>query len=210
MSSIDVYCERLGPELLAEPINLFTNIAFLLAAIVLSKRLSKQCSKPNKHIASLIGLLFIIGIGSMLFHSFATLWARFLDVLPILLFQMLFVWTYIRQVIKSTTYVAGSTIILLLVTSLTAREFPHLLNGSIPYLPALIILAGLSIYHYQTCQPKPLQLFAVGGLFICALFFRTIDANICSYFPIGTHFIWHLVSAYMLYLCVDTLLSQKR
>ncbi|EDM67003.1 hypothetical protein PE36_14019 [Moritella sp. PE36] len=84
MSNINIYCERLGPELLAEPINLFTNIAFLLAAVLLLK----QLSTPNKHITGLIGLLFIIGIGSMLFHSFATSWARFLDVLPILLFQM--------------------------------------------------------------------------------------------------------------------------
>jgi len=206
MSNINVYCERLGPELLAEPINLLSNIAFLLAALLLSK----QLATPNKHITSLIGLLFIIGIGSMLFHSFATTWARFLDVLPILLFQMLFVWTYIRQVIKSSTYVAGSTIALLLITSLTAREFPHLVNGSLPYLPALIILLGLSIYHHRTCQPKPLQLFVVGGLFIGALFFRTIDASICDHVSIGTHFIWHLVSAYMLYLSVDTLISQRR
>jgi len=206
MSNINIYCERLGPELLAEPINLFTNIAFWIAALLLST----QLATPNKHISSLIGLLFTIGIGSMLFHSFATPWARFLDVLPILLFQMLFVWTYIRQVIKSTTYIAGSTITLLLVTSLAAREFPQLLNGSLPYLPALIILLGLSIYHYMTCQPKPLQLFVVGGLFVGALFFRTIDASICNDVPIGTHFIWHLISAYMLYLSVDTLISQRR
>lgn len=206
MSNINIYCERLGPELLAEPINLFTNIAFLLAALLLSK----QLSTPNKHISRLISLLFIIGIGSMLFHSFATPWTRFLDVLPILLFQMLFVWTYIRQVIKSTTYVAATTIALLLVTSLTAREFPQLLNGSLPYLPALMTLLSLSIYHYLTGQPKPLQLFIVSVLFVGALFFRTIDASICNDVPIGTHFIWHLVSAYMLYLSVDTLISQRR
>jgi len=206
MSNIDIYCERLGPELLAEPINLFTNLAFLLAAILLSK----QTSVANRNVHNLILLIFTIGIGSMLFHSFATSWARFLDVVPILIFQMLFVWTYIRQIIQNSVYVAGTTILLLLFSSLTAREFPQLLNGSLPYLPALIILLGLGLYHYLTCQPKPLQLFAVGGLFITALFFRTIDANICSYFPIGTHFIWHLVSAYMLYLSVDTLISQRR
>ena len=146
----------------------------------------------------------------MLFHSFATPWARFLDVLPILLFQMLFVWTYIRQVIKSSVYVTGATVILLLITSLIAREFPHLVSGSLPYLPALIILLGLSIYHYRTCQPKPLQLYVVEGLFVGALFFRTIDASICSHFPLGTQFIWQLICAYMLYLSVDTLISQRR
>ncbi|MEH6453235.1 MAG: ceramidase domain-containing protein [Psychromonas sp.] len=118
MNNLNIYCERLGPELLAEPINLLTNIAFLLAALLLSK----LSSSPNKNISNLIYLLFVIGIGSMLFHSFATPWARFMDVLPILLFQMLFVWTYIRQVIKNSVYVA--LIRLDTHTFLTDCDFP--------------------------------------------------------------------------------------
>lgn len=206
MNSIDIYCERLGPGLLAEPINLFTNIAFLVMALLLSKRVSTA----NKYINGLIWLIFIIGIGSMLFHSFATPWARALDVAPILMFQMLFVWTYIRQITKRSVYFAGSLVVLLLTSSLAARNYPQLLNGSLPYLPALIMVFSLSFYHYFTHQSKPLQLFAVGGLFILALLFRSIDASICNEFTIGTHFIWHLVSAYMLYLSVDTLASQRR
>lgn len=206
MNNIDIYCERLGPELFAEPINLFTNIAFLVAALLLSK----QTSAFNGNIKILVLLIFTIGIGSMLFHSFATPWARVLDVTPILIFQMLFVWTYIRQVIKKSAYIASLTVITILTASLAAREYPQLLNGSLPYLPALTMLLGLGLYHYQTKQPKPWQLLIVAGLFIIALMFRTIDGNICHYIPIGTHFIWHLVSAYMLYLSVDTLIAQRR
>ncbi|WP_198435609.1 ceramidase domain-containing protein [Moritella sp. F3] len=206
MNNIDIYCEILGPELLAEPINLFTNISFLVAALLLSK----QTSSSNRNIKTLIFLIFTIGIGSILFHSFATPWARILDVIPILIFQMLFVWTYIRRVINRSTYIASLTMIIILTTSLAAREYPQLLNGSLPYLPALTILLGLGLYHHQTNQPKPFQLLIVVGLFITALVFRTMDSNICHHIPIGTHFIWHLVSAYMLYLSVDTLIPQRR
>ena len=83
---IDLYCERCGPGLLAEPLNATTNLAFLIAAWaawVLARRLNSL----SGGIQGLIFLTVSLGIGSALFHTFATAWARVLDVVPILLFE---------------------------------------------------------------------------------------------------------------------------
>jgi hypothetical protein len=36
------------------------------------------------------------------------------------------------------------------------------------------------------------------------LVFRTIDRAVCSSVPIGTHFIWHLLNAVVLYVLLRT------
>ena len=40
-----------------------------------------------------------------------------------------------------------------------------------------------------------------------ALFFRTIDATVCPYIALGTHFLWHTFVAVVLYLAMRALLG---
>ena len=84
---IDIYCERIGPGLWAEPLNALTNLAFFAAAWG-SWRFIQHDTHRSPGIGVLVIFIVSIGIGSTLFHTFATTWARFLDVLPILLFQI--------------------------------------------------------------------------------------------------------------------------
>ena len=66
---IDLYCERLNAGFWAEPVNAFTNLSFLIAAITSWRLGSRQQSlTPGNYV--LIGLMAAIGIGSGLFHTF--------------------------------------------------------------------------------------------------------------------------------------------
>ncbi|PWT93645.1 MAG: hypothetical protein C5B56_00365, partial [Proteobacteria bacterium] len=38
------------------------------------------------------------------------------------------------------------------------------------------------------------------GLFCVSLVFRTIDRTICGAFPLGTHFVWHMLNAVVLFV----------
>jgi len=40
------------------------------------------------------------------------------------------------------------------------------------------------------------------GLFAASLLFRTIDQAACEWTRVGTHFLWHILNAVVLYLCV--------
>ena len=77
----DDYCERTDFSLWSEPLNAITNLAFLIAAVVMWRR-----SQGVTIARALSVILFIIGIASGLFHTLATAWASAADVLSILIF----------------------------------------------------------------------------------------------------------------------------
>ncbi|MEG4207359.1 hypothetical protein QUA20_25970 [Microcoleus sp. Pol7_A1] len=96
---IDLYCERLIPGLWSEPLNAISNVSFIIAAWAIWQ-LAQRHHKISPGIWILIALATSIGIGSFLFHTFATRWANLLKVIPILLFQLGFIWLYSRRVVR--------------------------------------------------------------------------------------------------------------
>ena len=63
---IDLYCERLGLGLCAEPLNALTNLGSLVAALA-SWQLARRSESRDGSLASLIALMVAIGAGSALF-----------------------------------------------------------------------------------------------------------------------------------------------
>lgn len=209
MDYVDLYCERLGAELLAEPVNAATNAAFLIAGVALW-RFARRAGALTVECRFLIAIIMAIGIGSGLFHTYATQWARVFDVMPILLFQLSFTWIYARQGFGWRRTSAALLASGILIAALIGRSFPHLLNGSLTYAPALVLLVVLGVHHWLSRQPRPLLLLAAVSVFSISLVFRTHDAAVCDGFPLGTHFLWHLCNAFVLYLCVCTLIEMRR
>lgn len=208
MDYIDLYCERLAPGLTGEPLNAISNLAFFIAAFAIAKLAFNQNKIPVE-IWLLLGLTIAIGTGSTLFHTFATRWSNWLDIIPIFLFQLCFLWLYARRVIRMKPLIAGVFLTGFVFASLLSQQFIHVLNGSLSYTPALLILGGLGIYHYQQQKQEALILLAATGVFFVALFFRTFDSTICPNFPFGTHFLWHLLNGVVLYLSVRGLILNK-
>lgn len=208
MDYIDLYCERLAPGLTGEPLNAISNLAFFIAAFAIAKLAFNQNKIPVE-ILLLLGLTIAIGTGSTLFHTFATRWSNLLDIIPIFLFQLCFLWLYARRVIRMKPLIAGVFLTGFVFASLLSQQFIHVLNGSLSYTPALLILGGLGIYHYQQQKQEPLILLAATGVFFVALFFRTFDSTICPDFPFGTHFLWHLLNGVVLYLSARGLILNK-
>jgi hypothetical protein len=195
---LDEYCERLGPGLWAEPFNALSNLAFLVAAWALW-RLSRQRGGPDLDGGILLGLLLCIGTGSSLYHTFATGWARWLDVAPILLFQLWFLWIYGRRVIGLGWPGSAGLVAAFLLAGALMYLDPTLLNRSILYLPALLFLTGLGLWHRRHAR-APWLLLQAAGVLLLSLTLRTLDLSICDRFAIGTHFLWHLLNGLVLYL----------
>jgi hypothetical protein len=202
---IDLYCERLGPGLWAEPINALTNLAFLLAAWA-SWLMVRHSATRSRDVTLLLVLMVVIGIGSGLFHTFATTWARVLDVVPILLFQIGFMWVYARTIILMRTGWSAIFVGAFFVAALVGRQFPDVLNGALKYAPPLLAFLCFGVYHYKMNKRERWVLLAASGAFLLALLFRTIDQAVCPYIPIGTHFLWHVLDAAVLYLAMRGLI----
>jgi hypothetical protein len=204
---IDLYCERLEPGLLAEPLNALTNGAFLVAAWWL-QRLARRDTGCDRGVLALAALALAIGIGSGLFHTFATGWALAADVVPILLFQLLFLLLYLRRQVGLGAAPAAGLCLAFLLACLAGRSAPALLNGSLAYAPTLAVLALLG-WHQRHTRRSALLLGAT-GLFSLSLLLRSLDNALCPHWPIGTHLFWHLLNAAVLVLSGQTLLAAGR
>ncbi len=196
---IDIYCERLGPGLWAEPVNALTNLAFFISAFFVW-RLAKQREMLTTHAWLLILLILGIGVGSSLFHTFATGWARLMDELSILLFQIVYLWLYCRRLIGLRPRISAGLVLAFFLITLATPQFSHLLNGSLGYAPAFVVLTGLGIYHFRHAQTEHSILGWAILVFALSLTLRTLDMALCESVVLGTHFLWHLLNGLLLYL----------
>lgn len=211
MDKINIYCERTSPELLSEPINLITNLAFIIAGLFLYRLTYKQDHLSLSTHLQLI-MIIVIGVGSGLFHSFATRWAMFMDVIPILLYQIIYLFSYSRNIIRlNWGYTTGLFVLYILITYGFGQLPRELLNGSLSYAPALIFSFGFGVYHKLLRQKFEWGLLVASVIFIISLSFRVIDEQICDVFPLGTHFMWHSLNAVVLGLSsYSYFINQKR
>src|SRR5690242_17361257 len=91
--AVDHYCERTSAAFDAEPVNALTNLAFPIgAALLWFRRERKSLGDGRGMIAALIIAMAAIGFGSLLFHVVGTRWAEWGDVIPILVFILLYLW----------------------------------------------------------------------------------------------------------------------
>ena len=210
--SIDNYCERVGSGLLAEPLNAITNLAFIIAALV-GWRLASQMGLRNFQTALMTCLMFCIGVGSTLFHTFATGWAELADIFPIIIFQVTYMWFYCQHVAGIRGVQALVCLALFLVILVLGFALPSLgliddvwlaqLNGSAMYSGAWLGVLALAIFHFVSDQTKRYTLLLAAAVFSLSLVFRTLDMALCEYLPIGTHFLWHGCNALVLYLSLS-------
>lgn len=202
---MDVYCERVGPGLLAEPLNAVTNASFLLAAWA-AWILAKRVGVLSWGVRVLIALAAVVGVGSLLWHTFATPWALILDTVPILLFIVSYVWLYARNVLELGARFAAASVVLFLGATFAALRFSHVLHGALVYTPGLLVTLVLGVVHARERRAARFTLLAAAGVYATALFFRTIDQEVCPILPIGTHFLWHTLIGLVTYLAMRGLI----
>jgi hypothetical protein len=200
---IDIYCERADPSFWAEPVNALTNLGFLVAA-GLAFRHWRGRETPDYPVLALIVLVALIGIGSFLFHTIATEATSLVDVLPITIFVFWYLYLALRRFLSLSV---GLSIALLAafagVSEAVSSPLPaEIMNGSDAYLPPLAALVAIGILTPDTSQRRGLLLSAT--IFAVSLAFRTIDLAACGAWPLGTHFIWHLINALLLYRLIET------
>ena len=217
MEKIFAYCERgTDPAFWAEPLNAISNAAFLIAAIaaLMEWNRGRHDLRGNDLGGgvelSLIALVAVIGIGSFLFHTFATRWAAVADVLPITLFMFAYLGyalprflglSWIATIVGLAAFFAAIS----MAESTTCGGSPCL-NGSVGYVPALAALGVIGAWLAYIAHPASRPILTGTALFAVSLAFRTLDRSICPATALfggrefGTHFIWHVCNAALLYL----------
>ena len=192
---IIAYCERTDFGFWAEPVNAVTNAAFLIAAAFVW-----PMTRGLPLARALAVILALIGVGSFLWHTFATRWAGLSDVLPILGFILLYLFAATRDYLGARPWVAG------LVTALFlpyAAAFAWALGQVVPglganaaYLSVAVLIAGYGVWLRDTVTGRGLLIGA--GILLLSLGARIADDLVCPAFGIGTHFLWHILNGIML------------
>jgi len=212
---IDLYCERTAVGLWDEPLNLVSNLAFVVAGLLALRVYRRQTDlRPGASwdLLLLIALMIAIGIGSGLFHALANHWSLLADVIPIALFINLYLISLLYRAVSAPVW---ATILLLVLYQVIGVGLGTLLpadtlNGSVGYLPP--VLALTIAWAWLNGRKHALEPFIVGSLllFVLSLTLRTLDAEVCARLPMGTHFLWHLLNASVLYLLVVGLIRHGR
>ena len=209
---VDNYCERTSAALDAEPVNALTNAAFLIAAWA-AWRLHRR--HPHLRAAGLVRVLIatmvVVGAGSFLFHTVGTRWAEWGDVLPILLFMLLYLWLLLTVVFAwpaSSTLIADCGYIGLTVY-LEATVPAWVLWGGALYIPTLLVMLSVAVALYWRAPAAASEMSLAACVFLLSFAARTLDSRICSMFPLGTHFLWHLLNAALLFLLIKVAITAR-
>lgn len=227
-----IYCERgQDPTFWAEPFNALTNGAFVLAALVATvEYLRAPAARRQPATLLLIALTYTIGVGSFLFHTYATRWAALADTIPIAIFMVGYFAFLLRRFLGlhwvfviggiAAFYAAiwyAGTIQCRYDTLLpiTSRAGARCLNGSVSYMPAIVALLAAALLLAILRHPAWRLIGLAGLVFLASLTLRTLDLELCNSIRmgdvvIGTHFLWHVMNAVTLYLLLRAAIRYGR
>ncbi|MEJ8561148.1 ceramidase domain-containing protein [Yoonia sp. GPGPB17] len=192
---VDGYCERTDFTYWSEPLNAVTNIAFIIAAVILWRR---SAGVPLARV--LTAVLFMIGVGSYLFHTHATIWALLLDVAPIGAFILIYLFAVNRDIVRMRGWVAFLA---------TLGFFPY--AAAVIWMTEQVLFLAISNFYWTV--PLLLIIYAVplrrrpgiasgfmigAAILTTSITLRSVDEMLCETITFGTHFLWHVLNGIML------------
>ncbi len=192
---IIAYCERTDVTYWSEPVNALSNAAFLIAAAIVWRQ-----TEGLTLARAMAVVLAVIGLGSFLWHTHATRWAGLADVLPILGFILIYLFAATRDFLRLGAGLAWLAVALFLPY---AAGFAFVLGQVVPglganaaYFSVAALIAAYGVWLRGSATGRGLLVGA--GLLCLSLGFRMADGPVCAAFPLGTHFLWHILNAVML------------
>lgn len=200
------YCERANTlGLWQEPINLISNFAFFIAFGALMYQIRKF-KKVSKIYYLFTAWVFLIGLGSIVFHTFASPLTMWMDVIPIFGFIIAYLLWANKRLLSRPLWLSLLIVgVFLSMTFFIDAHYKHLAAGTLSYIPAWLFLLAFTLKVWFTFPSVFLRhkFLKALNIFSLALFFRAVDLPLCDMIPFGTHFMWHILNAFLLYyLCM--------
>ncbi len=199
---LHMYRERSGdPAFWAEPLNALSNASFVIAAaFALDLAIRQQALRPNTLV--LISLAGIIGCGSFLFHTVPSNHNMWLDIIPITLFQILFLWLISQKLLSNNGWISAGIVIAVVGSSFALMPIDKPLNGSLFYVPSLVAMLAFGALWAKRSTVEPYLLGCTACFFALAITARSVDWIVP--WPFGAHFLWHLLNGIVVYTALRT------
>jgi hypothetical protein len=203
-------CERHGPGLLQEPLNVISNFGFIYVAIAIY-RYYKRHEDIGKRwiwdIRVLTLLVFTIGVNSIIFHAYPTRMTELMDTIPIVMFILIYFVSVLFRIGRVNLF-QGTVCAVAFVgfSHILVHQFPNAMNDSIGYLSSMIALIVIAVYLHLKARPSSSHFMLAAVIGVVSLFCRVVDRDVCDVFPMGTHFLWHSFNALLLYILLKQII----
>lgn len=212
------YCEHIELFGIAQPLNVLSNLVFLLVACLVIRPYNANSWSPfimshvkgtkqfRKLVQETFWILLAIMVGSFVWHGTekpGTLW---LDIGAIFLFLAWYLWYVLLQYpLKRLHRVFLLMIFIVIDVILTDTLDNHIpLKSGAFVLPALVFITMPQLFAFGE-KVRKIQLS--GLLLLAAIIFRVTDLQFCEVTGIGTHWLWHLLTGLSLYYPLKSLLK---
>lgn len=200
-AQLDLYCERTGPEFWSEPVNALTNLAFVAAGLW-GVSVSRRRGRDGFALL-LCWWVVAIGLGSFLFHTFATRATMWADILPIAGFTLAYTLFNLRRFLgfgwpKALAIFVAFYAVAAVLTLLVPEWLREASNGTTGYLPPFLALLFFGAWLVRVGHPAGWYNLGAVAIFVVSVTFRALDPVVCEAMPLGTHFLWHSFNGLML------------
>ena len=203
-------CERNGYGPFAEPLNVLSSFLFIFVAIAIYRYYRRHDDLQSRWIWDihvLTAITFIIGLNSIIFHSFPSPTTELFDTVPIVLFIILYFWSVLFRIGRCTLFQAGICFVAFVGFShMLVSQFPRAMNDSIGYLSSMVALIVIAVHLHLKARPSSQYFMLAAIVGVVSLFCRAIDHEVCTQFPFGTHFFWHSCNATLLYILLKQII----
>jgi len=206
-NTLTSYCERLtGTRVFYEPLNTWSNVAFLIAGLFMILE-TKNWSLSK---VLLTFFTFVTGLGSALLHVYGEPWGRWLDVFPLVSWIIVFIGAFYSALALGPWIVLSIYALFFAINFGFLTYVDHSLVANSNYYFGTLLLSAIATYQVWVKGSVATKKF-VGAtvLFIASLTLRALDLPLCKSFPLGTHFMWHIFNAVVMYLLYIGLLDLK-
>lgn len=211
IKSLDLYCERLSAEFWAEPVNALTNLAFVIVGVWALWKCRRFAARPL--VVFLSAMIAIVGVGSFLFHTYANTLTVLGDLIPIFIFTGTYLYYSLRHLLDWSTKWSLLGLVACVSSMVLIQLFVpnRILNGSVLYAPPLLMLFFVAT-KMRSRRPTQWSRIYLAGAFtlFLSLIMRTLDSAICEVFPLGTHFLWHLLNGACLWFLIRVALREDQ
>ncbi len=207
---IPTYCERGSLGIFAEPLNAISNVAVVFAGLGIYKLLVKNRIQKVEYKALLI-IVFMIGVGSFLWHATRNVYALILDAAPVALTFALITYILLSKLIKQKLIALSIALMLIptrfFISSFASTDISGSLIRNLFNTASFLLIILWTIRKYGKVAFEGLIILAV---YLVAITARGIDLQVCPTFYIGTHFLWHILNALAVYLALKFLIKLER
>jgi hypothetical protein len=208
---VDLHCERLADGLMGEPLNILSNILFFVVAYLLFKQYRTADIRAPR-VKVLIYLVVAFGVGSIIFHSTARMWGALFDVLPIVMFAVLYLYLFARHVLRFHRKWAVALIAFFFIANLIFKaNVIKAPDGYVSLIPSVLVMYCIALYMFATKNRSAMRFATATLVATMAASFRAVDSylnaeDLCEMFPFGTHFLWHVLMAGYVYLTTSDII----